>query len=388
MKARLLLVQPSLQPPGGGNGVAAWMVEALQKAHEVSVLTWEPPDFAQVDRYFGTSLRRGGFEVLCAPPNLRDLRRILPLRLDLLWSHILLTQARRSASSYDLLLTANNESDLGRPGIQYVHFPKFFLPRPDPGLRGLRLLNPVLRIYQRACAAATGFSRKRMLRNVTLANSNWTARKIRAVHGGEPLVLYPPVPTRPARKPWEAREDGFVCVGRFSPEKELEKVADIVAGLRSRGHDLKLHLAGAAGNPATHRRILRRAKAEGGWLRLHEGLARPQLADLLESQKYGLHGMREEHFGIGVAQSVLAGCLTFVPNGGGQVEIVGNDPDACYESVEDAVRKIERALADRSFAVRLRERQAAASAAFGVEAFQAGLLALVARSLNGRRKEV
>ena len=79
MKARLLLVQPSLQPPGGGNGVAAWMVEALQKAHEVSVLTWEPPDFAQVDRYFGTSLRRGGFEVLCAPPNLRDLRRILPV---------------------------------------------------------------------------------------------------------------------------------------------------------------------------------------------------------------------------------------------------------------------------------------------------------------------
>jgi len=379
----LLLVQPSFQPPGGGNGVAAWMVETLREAYKVSVLVWEPPDFAQVDRYFGTSLGQGGFEVVCAPPSLQSLRRRSPLRLDLLWSHILLAQARRSAPSYDLLLTANNESDLGGPGIQYVHFPKFFLPRPEPGLLGSRLMSPVVRIYQWACAAATGFSRERMLRNVTLANSDWTARKIRAVHGNEPLVLYPPVLGRPPRRTWEAREDGFVCVGRISPEKELEKVADIVAGLRAQGHDLKLHIVGAAADPATHHRILRRARAEGGWLRLHEGMARPQLAELLESQKYGLHGMREEHFGIGVAESVLAGCLTFVPNGGGQVEIVGKDPDACYESVEDAVRKIGRALTDRGFAARLRERQAAASAAFGVEAFQAGLLALVARSLKG-----
>lgn len=388
MRARLLLVQPSLQPPGGGNGVAAWMIESLRETHEVSVLAWEPPDLAQVDRYFGTSLQRGGFAVLCAAPDLRRLRRRMPLRLDLLWSHVLLAVARRTASSYDLLLTANNESDLGGPGIQYVHFPKFFLPRPEPGLRGLRLLSPVLRTYHRACAAATGFSRERMLRNVTLANSRWTAQKLRALYGSEPLVLHPPVWARPARRPWEAREDGFVCVGRISPEKELEKVADIVAGLRGQGHDVKLHLAGAAADPAYHLRVLRRAQAEGGWLRHHADLTRAQLAELLESQKYGLHGMREEHFGIGVAESVLAGCLTFVPNGGGQVEIVGRDPDACYENVADAVRKIGRALADSSFAARLRERQATACAALGVEAFQAGLLDLVARSLNGGGQEV
>ena len=383
MKARLLLVQPSLQPPGGGNGVAAWMVETLRGVHELSVLVWEPPDFEQVDRYFGTSLRQGGFNVLCAAPGLRYLRRRLPLRLDMLWSHILLMQARRAAPSYDLLLTAHNESDLGKPGIQYVHFPKLFLPRPEQGLRGSSLLTPVIRIYQRTCETVTGFSRERMRRNLTLANSDWTARKMRALHGGEALVLHPPVPALSTHRPWEDREDGFVCVGRISPEKELEKVADIVALLRSRGHDLKLHLAGSAADPDYHRRILRRAQSEDGWICLHEDYSRPQLMNLLESQKYALHGMREEHFGIGIAESIRAGCLAFVPNGGGQVEIVGKDPDACFESVKDAVFKIERALTDRGFAARLRERQAAVCASFSVEAFQAGLLSMITRSLKG-----
>lgn len=93
--------------------------------------------------------------------------------------------------------------------------------------------------------------------------------------------------------------------------------------------------------------------------------------------------MREEHFGIGIAESVRAGCLAFVPNGGGQVEIVGKDPDACFESVKDAVFKIERALTDRGFAARLRERQAAVCASFSVEAFQVGLLSMITRSLKG-----
>ena len=30
---RVLLVQPSLQPPGGGNGVAAWVLQSLVGVH-------------------------------------------------------------------------------------------------------------------------------------------------------------------------------------------------------------------------------------------------------------------------------------------------------------------------------------------------------------------
>ena len=39
---RVLLVQPSLQPPGGSNGLAAWVLQALLPEHRVTVLSWQP----------------------------------------------------------------------------------------------------------------------------------------------------------------------------------------------------------------------------------------------------------------------------------------------------------------------------------------------------------
>lgn len=39
-RKRVLIVQPSLQPPGGGNAVAAWVLEALRDDCEVSLLSW------------------------------------------------------------------------------------------------------------------------------------------------------------------------------------------------------------------------------------------------------------------------------------------------------------------------------------------------------------
>jgi hypothetical protein len=40
---RVLMVQPSLNPPGGGNGVAAWMIEGLKTENRLTLLAWEPP---------------------------------------------------------------------------------------------------------------------------------------------------------------------------------------------------------------------------------------------------------------------------------------------------------------------------------------------------------
>ena len=53
-----------------------------------------------------------------------------------------------------------------------------------------------------------------------------------------------------------------------------------------------------------------------------------------------------EHFGIAPAELQRAGCITFVPHEGGPVEIVGGDARLVYDSVDDAVAKIGRVLAD------------------------------------------
>ena len=56
-----------MQPPGGGNGVAAWMLQALVPEHDVTVLSWWPIDVDPINRFFGTSLRSGDFATLVAP---------------------------------------------------------------------------------------------------------------------------------------------------------------------------------------------------------------------------------------------------------------------------------------------------------------------------------
>src|SRR3712207_4693825 len=68
---RVRLVQPSLQPPGGGNGVAAWVLQALVKHHQVTVLSWEPVDIAPINRFFGTDLDRKDFQTIAIPPTWR-----------------------------------------------------------------------------------------------------------------------------------------------------------------------------------------------------------------------------------------------------------------------------------------------------------------------------
>jgi len=55
---------------------------------------------------------------------------------------------------------------------------------------------------------------------------------------------------------------------------------------------------------------------------------------------YGIHANRDEHFGIAPAEMMASGCIVFVHNGGGQVEIMGRDLRLCYQTDKAAVEKI------------------------------------------------
>src|SRR5208337_4149249 len=64
MKQKVLFVSHDLVMGGGGALVAGWMLEALVSAYEVTTLTWEPPEYAALDRKFGTSLAGRALETL------------------------------------------------------------------------------------------------------------------------------------------------------------------------------------------------------------------------------------------------------------------------------------------------------------------------------------
>ncbi len=303
--------------------------------------------------------------------------RYSPVPLALLRDAYLMRRARRLAPDFDVVISASNEADVGPRGIQLVHYPRF-AERPAVDLRWYHRWAPLVRAYRTAALRATGFRAARMRRNLTLADSAWVADRLRRVHGVEPLVVHPAVPAPRTPVPWEERENGFVCVGRLAPEKRIERVVDILAGVRARGHDVHLHVAGTADDAAYSAFVRRQAAAHADWVSLEENLSRDALGTLVSRHRYGIHGMEEEHFGMAVAEMVSAGCVVFVPAGGGQQEIVGGDQRLLYRTPQEAADKISVVLGDTGRQQALRDALAPQAAALGPERFAAAIRRIVA----------
>ena len=116
---RVLIVQPSLQPPGGSNAVASWMVQALAPVHRVSVLTWTPVDVRAINRFFGTALSPSDFTSLVVPRSWTFLPDHLPVPAHLIKMALLMRYARTLSDGFDVPMGVFNETDFGRRGIQY-----------------------------------------------------------------------------------------------------------------------------------------------------------------------------------------------------------------------------------------------------------------------------
>ncbi|HSP97941.1 MAG TPA: glycosyltransferase family 4 protein [Candidatus Dormibacteraeota bacterium] len=375
---RVLVIQPCLTAVGGGNGVAAWIIAALRHEHRVTLLSWQRPDLEAINRIFGTDLAAGEFEWRPGPALLWRLLSAPPLPLALLKDSLLVQHARRRAGEYDVLISASGEHDLGGQGIQYVHYPRFipFEPPEHPPLHHRSL--PVW-LYRSAALRLSGTRVARVRANRTLANSEWVAQLYRRTHGGAAVeVLHPPAAGPFAQVPWDARADGIVCIGRFSPEKRLEMVIDVVERVRARGHGLTLHLAGMVDDPRYADHVRHVAAARSDWVVVHDRLPRAALGALIAQQRYGIHGMPAEHFGMAVAELVAGGCIPFVPDDGGQREIVGNDPRLLFHTAAEGAEKIATVMGDPALQQSLRAALEPRRRAAGPEHFMRRMREVVA----------
>jgi glycosyltransferase involved in cell wall biosynthesis len=345
-------------PAGGSYAVGAWMAEALKESCDVTIVTPDPTlSLRELNDYFGTSLRpeEAGIGYVPMPLVLR-----LTQKLVLLKKHLLLRRCTRIAKNHDLVIYASGEADFGVRGIQYIHFP---MAGRDGAGRGA-----IAEVYEFLCERVSGYSLEGVLANLTLTNSLWTAEAIRSIYHLEAFVLHPPVPDDYPSVPWESREDGFVCVGRIVPEKRVERIISILKRVRERGWDVHLHLIGKSHDRGYWRSISRLLKSESSWVSAEGALSRRELVDFLVRHKYGMHGMRNEHFGIAVGEMVKAGCVVFVPDAGGQLEIV-NDDRLTYSDEAAAVDKICAVLASEKLQSDLRTRLARSSQKFSSAVF-------------------
>jgi glycosyltransferase involved in cell wall biosynthesis len=368
------------------------MLQALTRDYDVTLLCWKPPDLDATNRFFGTSVQASALKIITIPWVFRRIAEWDPDPGSIQGWCLLMRRCKQLQSQYDLVLGTELEADYGVPGIQYIHSPGLvsFYPPAAATLdrRWWRRCAALLRGELRPWMLVADFSFECMRSNTTLTSSNWIGEVIAKAYRIETETLYPPAGGNFLRAPWEHREDGFVCVGRLSRNKRIEWMIENLARVRVQQPGLKFHIAGSLDSAPDaqpyRRQLLELVRANSQWVQFHENLSREDLLGLLARNRYGIHANLEEHFGIAVAEMMLAGCIPFVYHKGGPVEIVGGDPHLTYTSADDAVGKILQMMSDPALQQGTLERLAARAHLFTVERFMRDVGALVARELTRR----
>jgi glycosyltransferase involved in cell wall biosynthesis len=217
-----------------------------------------------------------------------------------------------------------------------------------------------------------------MRRNLMLVNSQYMRAMVADRLGVDARVLYPPVPGEFPAVPWEERADGFVCIGRLSPEKRLLEIIEILAAVRRNRPTITLDVVGAPDDHAYGRRLEARARAHGSWVQLHRDIPRDALVSLVATRRYGIHAMPDEPFGMAVAEMIHAGCIVFTPDTAGPAEIVGAYPPLLFGSAAQAAERIDAVLASADAQRRARAHLATRAPCFTTERFVAEVRTLVA----------
>jgi glycosyltransferase involved in cell wall biosynthesis len=262
-----------------------------------------------------------------------------------------------------------------------VHFPAFERPRPAVDMRWFHRIPLVLPAYYWACDRFLDVSSAQICENLTLVNSEWTGNRFRRTHGGTTTTLYPPVTGPFPDVPWATRDAAFVCLGRISPEKDIDSVIDILSEVRRTHTGITLRLVGSAGEDRYARHVISRVRQHQDWITLHLDVSHEEVRRLITTSRYGLHAMKDEHFGMAPAEMATGGCLVWVHDSGGQVEIVDRHPRLVYSTTADAVAKILTTLADDEAQAALRHGLAVRAQRFAVNGFIDGVRAAAATQL-------
>lgn len=341
---RVLLVHGTFLEPGGGNAVGAWIAQALAGSVVLEVLTelsWQPD---VVDAFWGTSLARlqPRQHVVRLPASLvLRLRRSLnnqgaAVRFDRLRLALLFREAQRLEPRFDVCITAENFGAFNRPGIQYVHYPVTF--RPEPVCAA-----PLIRRYYDLCDAVSGLTKQAATQNLTLTNSQWTARALGEM-GIASQVVYPPVFDPGPGLPWHARDNVVLCLGRFHPTKRMDAAMAIVGRVRDSNPGLTLRFIGSPVDRDYTKQMRGIAAAHGDWITFHHNLPRSAVAEMLGRSRYGIHAMESEHFGMAAAEMTRAGMLVFCHRSGGLVEVVDSEERLLWADEGGAIASMRAML--------------------------------------------
>lgn len=364
-----------------------WLIEALKRDCDVTVVTTKGWDLAALNEFYGTQVREDEVKVRIAPVPL------LPRNLtaSALRSACYQRFAFQIAGEYDMRISAYNPTDWGLPAVHFIAdfcWNQTLREQLNPPTPGFVYRDSVLRrSYLRIAMACGRRSGRDVLRDDTvIANSRWTAERVREYCGVDCMaVVYHSVWTEFPDVPWEEKEQAFVMIGRIAPQKRIERAIAIVDAVRRRGHALRFHLCGQIGDDVYGRRIAHLCRKHADWIVVEGQVTGKRKASILAGCRFGIQTCEAEAFGISVAEMVKAGAIVFAPNGGGQAEIL-DLPDLLFADEAEAAEKVLAVLERPKLQASMRAHLANRAEAFSAQRFIRGARACIADALMAGRE--
>lgn len=367
-----------LERIGGAEMVCLWTLEALKEVYDVTLIVPYIGTFTEqfdlLNAQYGTTFAQGDFTVKSFPES-----AFLQKCMTHVWAfrtYYFMWKVRQDAKNYDVMFSSFNEMDFGKPGFQYIHYP--MIASIQKGGVG----NFLKYIYRSCMPTLFGYSKERMLKNTSFTCSEWTRADIHTIYGFDAKVVYPPVLPVPVPGAVTKRKNGLVFVGRISPEKRIEDIIGIGDIVRAQGYPFELHIIGPAYRKEYADYIFGLAKERADWVHI-EGLAdRKRLGEFLSAYTYGINCTKDEQFGISLVEMIYAGCLPFVYNGGGQLEVINNNENLYFSSLEEAAQKISHVHKNEALKVQLLKDLHSHAQKFSTSAYMQNIQNLVKHNLT------
>ena len=327
MKKKIAILHPNFGW-GGGEAVCVWIIKALIDKYDIDlIVTGKNVTISRINQFYQTGFKEDDFNIIPV---------LSPLQGYFLKFNMIQRYFKNHQQKYHFAISSNNEMDFGKRGIQYIHYPILYENRS-----GL-----FKKIYKKLLLFWSQFHFEGMRNNLTLTNSIWTKKIIIKHYDLECRVLYPSVVEEIPILKEVIKGQSFVCIGRIARSKELGKIIRILSEVKKNFPEITLDIIGYVEEREYFKRIKRIAE-DTDWVKIRTNLSRAAMMKAIMKYKYGIHGMKKEHFGIAVLEMIKAGIIPFVPNDGGQVEIVANK-HLIYGDEKDAVQKIKNLLGNPS----------------------------------------
>jgi glycosyltransferase involved in cell wall biosynthesis len=377
---KVAIVHPYLRCAGGSEARALWAVQALQYDYHVTMITMGKTNLIDLNKYYGTNLSLKSFQAIEIP-----FPPILGKYFYALRIYPLARYCRKQANRYDLMISTYNFMDFGKKGIQFLadfsfddELRKALHPSLQYQKRGFFQNKIIKKPYLNLARLLTGDHWTRILTNLTIANSHWSQKVLLDKYGIQSNIIYPPVNEVFLDIPWNQRENGFIALGRISPEKRFEYVIHILSQIRKMGHDIHLHIVGSiedSKNKVYIESIKDLSNQHKNWVFLEGILSGKDKYDMISKHKFGFSACKNEAFGIAVAEMIKGGCIVFVPDGGGQIEIINHD-ELIYDEA-DILMKLNAVLSNKAKQEILREHLKIQAKFFCSDKFMSDIKALV-----------